>query len=203
MQEKLINNWNDKVGPEDTVYVLGDVFFCGTIKATEIMSALNGVKILIRGNHDRKPQTMDKIGFHAVLESAEITIAGTRVKMSHYPYRPDIPEKAVNSIQQLKGECKKKGIDSASVLDKAVGDLTSQGVISKEQGQKLINYDLRYFNRRLQNDGTILLCGHVHDKWAELDNMINVGVDVRQYKPMSYGEVEILVNTMKQKTWKK
>lgn len=199
MRYKLIENWNDVVQSEDVVYVLGDVFFCGTQEATRIMQQLNGVKILIRGNHDQKPTKMIKLGFHAVLENAEMMIAGTKVNLSHFPYKPNIPEKAIDRVQQVKGECRKKGIDSSSVLDEAVTELKKKGILTNEQAEKLINYDIRYFGRRLEDDGSILLCGHVHEKWAELNNMINVGVDVRNYKPMSYDEVETLVNIMKQK----
>lgn len=54
MNETIINNWNNTVRPEDTIYVLGD-FFMGPIDQIEpILSRLNGHIILIRGNHDTK-----------------------------------------------------------------------------------------------------------------------------------------------------
>ena len=49
----LINNWNNKVSTDDKVFVLGDVGFCGKEKMTELVSKLNGHKILVMGNHDR------------------------------------------------------------------------------------------------------------------------------------------------------
>ena len=52
MNETLIKNWNDKVKPEDTVYVLGD-FAMGTVEASRVcIERLNGKIVLIRGNHD-------------------------------------------------------------------------------------------------------------------------------------------------------
>jgi calcineurin-like phosphoesterase family protein len=33
------------------------------------------------------------------------------------------------------------------------------------------------------------LCGHVHDKWVREGNCINVGVDVRGYKPITLSEL--------------
>ncbi|NBU74861.1 MAG: hypothetical protein EBS30_06540, partial [Planctomycetes bacterium] len=45
-----IKNWNDRVGPNDKVYHLGDVVI--NRKALGIMRRLNGDKVLIRGNHD-------------------------------------------------------------------------------------------------------------------------------------------------------
>ncbi len=34
-----------------------------------------------------------------------------------------------------------------------------------------------------------MLCGHVHDAWARQGNIINVGVDVRQYEPKTLEEL--------------
>ncbi len=40
------------------------------------------------------------------------------------------------------------------------------------------------------------LVGHVHDIFAETANAINVGVDVRDFKPMSLDEVKEIANKM-------
>ena len=53
MDEALINNWNSVVSDEDTVYILGDMFWCKVDKSIEILKQLNGKKRLIKGNHDR------------------------------------------------------------------------------------------------------------------------------------------------------
>ena len=194
MKEELIRRYNEVVGPNDLVYWLGDCFFCGVKEATEIMARLNGKKVLIRGNHDRKSEKMLQIGFDAVLENAEIRIANQRVKMCHFPYRPEIPEKVVNKIQQIKGECRKEGKDSSWYLDEAVRKFREDGLISEEEAQRLIDYDLRYFGRRLEDQGHWLLCGHVHDKWAVRDKMINVGTDVRDYTPV---HIDVIRNMVK------
>ena len=52
MNKQLITCWNERVGPSDEVYHLGDFAFCGITKAVEILKQLNGHKYLIRGNHD-------------------------------------------------------------------------------------------------------------------------------------------------------
>lgn len=46
----MIDNWNRVVGPKDKVYHLGDVFI--NRKERFILEALNGDKVLIKGNHD-------------------------------------------------------------------------------------------------------------------------------------------------------
>ena len=53
MNEELIKRWNAKVGKGDVVYVLGDFIWHTDKKPEDILWALNGMKILIRGNHDR------------------------------------------------------------------------------------------------------------------------------------------------------
>jgi calcineurin-like phosphoesterase family protein len=63
MDEKLIENWNAVVKPQDKIYHLGDVYFPSKKKNTEhsVLSRLNGTKILIVGNHDTvKDPLLDK-----------------------------------------------------------------------------------------------------------------------------------------------
>jgi calcineurin-like phosphoesterase family protein len=53
MDEAMVKAWNDRVGPKDKVYHLGDVVI--NRKALPILERLNGDKVLIRGNHDIFP----------------------------------------------------------------------------------------------------------------------------------------------------
>ena len=53
MNEAIVEEWNSKVKPNDTIYHLGDVAFCGVGKINDILSRLNGYKRLVCGNHDR------------------------------------------------------------------------------------------------------------------------------------------------------
>ncbi|MBQ9762376.1 MAG: metallophosphoesterase [Oscillospiraceae bacterium] len=52
MDQVLIHNWNARVAPEDTVYILGD--FGADGDETQVLAQLNGTKFLIKGNHDTK-----------------------------------------------------------------------------------------------------------------------------------------------------
>lgn len=52
MDVALIDNWNEVVGQNDEVYVLGDFCFKGASKAIQYLDNLNGKIHLIRGNHD-------------------------------------------------------------------------------------------------------------------------------------------------------
>lgn len=50
MDAEMIKRWNSTVGPNDKVYHLGDVVI--NRKALSTLYALNGEKVLIKGNHD-------------------------------------------------------------------------------------------------------------------------------------------------------
>lgn len=50
MTEALIQNWNELITKADEVYVLGDFGASGS--ETEILGRLNGIKYLVKGNHD-------------------------------------------------------------------------------------------------------------------------------------------------------
>ena len=53
MDDTLIQNWNERVATDDTVYVLGDAFWKNEENSIRIIQQLNGHKHLIQGNHDR------------------------------------------------------------------------------------------------------------------------------------------------------
>ncbi|MBU2769212.1 hypothetical protein HAP94_24410 [Acidithiobacillus ferrivorans] len=52
MDNALIRACNDRVKANVTVYVLGDFAMESGVKAKNMLSRLQGRKILIRGNHD-------------------------------------------------------------------------------------------------------------------------------------------------------
>lgn len=54
MDATLIDNWNAKVKPGDTVYVLGDMFWRSDKEyVQDILKSLKGQIVLIKGNHDK------------------------------------------------------------------------------------------------------------------------------------------------------
>lgn len=84
MEECLVLSWNKAVRENDTVYVLGDVFFSNAVEARRVLGRLNGRKILVRGNHDK--QVGPSIGWDMVVEEMVIRLGGHRVRLSHFPY---------------------------------------------------------------------------------------------------------------------
>ena len=65
MDKAIIENWNQVVGEEDTVFHLGDVSSYDPERNKEILSSLHGKKILVMGNHDQNytSRQWEEMGF--------------------------------------------------------------------------------------------------------------------------------------------
>lgn len=82
MNEKIIENWNNVVGPSDTVYHLGDFSFGNPYPYRK---RLNGRVELILGNHDRKELCRDV--FDKVYDLKSIKIENKTIVLSHFAMR--------------------------------------------------------------------------------------------------------------------
>jgi calcineurin-like phosphoesterase family protein len=80
MNAALINNWNNKVQPGDTVYHLGDFAFKGAVK--NFIPMLAGNIILVRGNHDK---TKDDKYFYEVVDGAVVRVGRFTCYLTHVP----------------------------------------------------------------------------------------------------------------------
>ena len=101
MNNALIENWNESIAAEDTVWVVGD-FALGKIADTlPMVGALHGNKILVAGNHDRcwaghgrradewTERYLDADFDEIVQGSTRVDVGGTSVVVCHFPYRGD------------------------------------------------------------------------------------------------------------------
>ena len=52
MDAALIRNWNSRVHRNDTIYIVGDLFFRNRRSAEDYLGELKGRKHLVLGNHD-------------------------------------------------------------------------------------------------------------------------------------------------------
>lgn len=149
MNRALIDNWNEVVGDDDTVWVVGD-FALGKIAETlPIAGELHGHKVLLAGNHDRCwaghgrraegwTERYLEAGFAEVVhDSAKVAFGDRSVLVCHFPYRGGSHD-----------------------------------------------HD-RFIGHRPTDKGAWLLHGHVHERWAQQGRMINVGVDVTGFAPIS------------------
>lgn len=86
MHRELIARYNRVVGLGDTCLWTGDCFFGGFEESREILSKLNGRKLLVLGNHDRGAGRMAEMGFALATDTLMMHIAGRTVRVCHYPY---------------------------------------------------------------------------------------------------------------------
>ena len=86
MNAEIIYNWNKKVKGNDTVYVIGDLFFkCRDPEA--ILKQLKGKKRLIVGNHDGSWMTKINASeyFISIDTMLETSVDNHGVTLCHYP----------------------------------------------------------------------------------------------------------------------
>lgn len=90
MNERMIQEWNSRVKPQDKVYHLGDVFLGVQFPsaAVALIKTLNGHKRLMLGNHDHIEQPA-----YREFERIELWTGGKfkqyNFVASHIPLRPD------------------------------------------------------------------------------------------------------------------
>ena len=59
MNQALIDNWNKTVTSKDEVYILGDITLSHNAeKAQNYLLQLNGIKHLVKGNHDQFTESL-------------------------------------------------------------------------------------------------------------------------------------------------
>lgn len=162
MHQHLIKEWNHRVSPQDDVYVLGD--WCMNPKWYFILKLLNFKRlVLVLGNHDNKNKLMQKLA-----EGGEL---------SHLASSIDVVNNHVLKLQDKEFYMTHRPINCSDVLP--------------------------------------TLCGHVHEKWQFMPvgssiseysrsreaahqvgtvkvtkvPILNVGVDVHDYRPINEEEV--------------
>lgn len=91
MDEALIKEWNEKVGENDYIIVLGDFSFYGEQKTKEILTRLNGKKLFVLGNHDKvlrfhlSMSNLHNFNIIGMYDYLEILVDGHVICLSHYP----------------------------------------------------------------------------------------------------------------------
>jgi len=86
MNEALISAWNQRVTGNDTVYILGDLFFRSS-DPEAILRRLRGRKRLIVGNHDSSWMCrVDPYRYFVSVDDMLVTTDGERqLTLCHYP----------------------------------------------------------------------------------------------------------------------
>ena len=133
MDAALVANWNERVGPEDEVWHLGDFAINQPVERMEaLLAALHGRKHLIAGNNDEEP-TRTLARWASVRDYAEIEVEGVRLVLCHYAFRT-----------------------------------------WNDMGQGVIN-----------------LHGHSHGRLTPASRQYDVGVDARDFRPVTLAELRV------------
>ena len=88
MNETLVALWNQKVNPEDTVYLLGDVMLNDNDTGLKLLKQLKGRIHIVLGNHDTDTRAalyetcwnVDEVAL-----AAKLKYKGYHFFMTHYP----------------------------------------------------------------------------------------------------------------------
>jgi len=145
MNNAMAEEWNNKVEPNDLVYILGDVAFMSGSDAGRMMTRLNGKKILIEGNHDKK--TLKDATFYNAFDEVhkylDINYDGHKIVMFHYPISEwdQMHRGALHFHGHLHGG--PSGLEKYRALDVGM-DSTGEIVISMERAIRLIkDYEIK------------------------------------------------------------
>lgn len=97
MNECLIGNYQNLVKPDDTCIWVGDVGFMNDNEINDILSKMNGYKILIIGNHDFHHHKLRNLNFHEVHLLYHLRIEDDNLDLvfTHYPMN-NLPTPAIN-----------------------------------------------------------------------------------------------------------
>jgi calcineurin-like phosphoesterase family protein len=165
MHQKIIQNYNAVVQPDDIVFFLGDIGFGKFEDMKKIFQGLRGTKVLILGNHDKWGITSYyRLGFSVVLNTCDITMGKRTVKLNHVPQRSFFELLRLFRLYTIK--------------------MWKNGTI-----KHLFNrLKKEWSNYPAFQDGWTL-CGHVHQAWKIHNKNINVGVDVWGFKPVHQKEI--------------
>jgi calcineurin-like phosphoesterase family protein len=146
MDEELIRRWNARVGPNDTVYHLGDFAMGPSGKIAEYRRRLRGEIRLIPGNHDRSASLMGKAGFTVLPKSWTVRLRDVGddraaeyscALLRHAPSPTFTSKTNVDAMVQLCGHVHERwpwygnavnvGVDVRDFEPKTIGELLYDG----------------------------------------------------------------------------
>lgn len=180
MNREIVNRWNERVDPDDTVVVLGDVAMGTLRESLPLIELLHGTKILVAGNHDRcfhgyddNSTRPDKLatacevyrahGFASVVTGVAARRAKFLDQALTWGLRPAFGESVAQTVQ--------------------VSHFPRTGESERERPDRYADYRPRPVPVRREEPW--LLHGHVHNGWTINGRQVNVGVDVWDFAPVS------------------
>jgi calcineurin-like phosphoesterase family protein len=92
MHQEIIERWNEVVPEDGLIFILGDISFGKPEPTIEVLQSLNGMKVLVRGNHDKHMKSAVAREFSSIWDYLEIDVVEApkvkqRIVMLHYAMR--------------------------------------------------------------------------------------------------------------------
>lgn len=84
MDQVMVDRWNERVSPGDTVFHLGDFAFA---EHDPFLQRLRGMKRLILGNHDHSRRWKRATLWHTIDAMLHVTVEETPLALCHYAMR--------------------------------------------------------------------------------------------------------------------
>lgn len=162
MNEAIIKNWNSRVKGNDTVYILGDMFYRFE-GYTKILDRLKGEKHLILGNHDA-----------SWLEEYYLQNPSKSDTLPHKSYR-------LRDSDQDVGKYFKSVCHIAQISDGSVGCILCHYPLLTYKHEKR----LYMIHGHLHSDTSDPFFHHI----AENERLLNAGVDVNSFMPVTLNEL--------------
>ena len=162
MNDALVERFNEVVAPDDELWLLGDICMGPLAESLDVLSRFNGRKILVPGNHDRVSPA--------------------------YHHKGDRAEKVARFAAQY-----------LEVFDEIIWKDPWTYNVGAGRDVLLSHFPYvgdshsdedRYADLRPVDTGLPLVHGHVHGEWRERGKMLNVGVDVWGFAPVSLDFVQ-------------
>ena len=172
-EQRILEDWNAKVGPDDVGIIAGDISWAmrmsETVKDFEYLSKLNGTKIIVRGNHDYWWSTISKV--RDSLPAGVIALQNDSVRFGGVVFCGSRGWKVAERRQTLKKE-------DQAITDREVirFELSLQDAAKKmQEGDKLVAvFHFPPFNSARDESPFTKLCekygvavavyGHLHGK---------------------------------------
>jgi len=155
MITKMRHNWNSTVGQNDIVIIAGDFAFAGITKIRELVQSLNGIKILIKGNHDNhRSKKYRENGFFAV----ERYLIIDDIFIGHYPVYGDEQQRIADLEKRVEWDRYNVNQNYTQYVQ-FIKDSKCTKILHGHIHNEKIVYDSRYKQYNIgidNNDGKIL-----------------------------------------------
>lgn len=131
MNEAMVENWNSVVKQGDKVYHLGDVTM--NSKSLDILSRLNGRKVLIKGNHDTQKLKFYTPHFYDIRGSHELD----NFILTHIPVA--LEQSARYPQGNIHGHLHEKNMDNKWYINVSVEQINYTPIAFDDIKQRIYN----------------------------------------------------------------